>query len=331
MGQNAKLTDEDKDKGKKFKQELQLAYNRRIDQSVRLLMNFTYSLVVSVMSTYLLAKRYQDIGSHAGLYFIAFGYQVYSAYWSFGLRAMRRSCDHKFYVDSNIKIFIAFLFRSLLIVMSIRALSFEIATWKSPFTPMLRDIKSGPWKSSATIQARAFVNQMLRKNSSISSLMTENLLVYELPHIISSLFTVLNFKYNYSDHYHDNDPSSLPEEPDASQIGTAAWRDEHGYTTNTDTKAFSATLYSMFTKFHLFLFAFISLIGGGMALHKTVLTKPLIYDTGYMIAAFSEYGLALYETYTILPDLRDIDFEFTVPAWLVPNKMNITLNNKNKD
>uniref|UniRef100_H2YN05 Uncharacterized protein n=1 Tax=Ciona savignyi TaxID=51511 RepID=H2YN05_CIOSA len=276
----------------------------RMLQSVRSLLEFSHSAIVILWAIYILGLQQNDVESHTLLYVISFGYHIYDSYWNIRdvFVAESKNSRHVHPHDipdpgkgkSSALRLLQNLISAGLVGLGLRAVSNELTNWRSSVVPLLMDLHpSSSWNTPSYTQRKALAHHLLAKTSEISSLISLNLLIHELPNIFRSTLKL----YRISTYNNERMKESMWIHQDsgrnntavAASLGATAWRREHK-TAQADRSAIEGFLSGL----HRISFIFIRVLGGFLTLGSVLTTEALVRDTAYVTVAIVYHGLAVY-------------------------------------
>ena len=279
--------------------------NVRMIESVRTLLDLTYSVVLPLWSLCLLVSMQLDVESHAFLYITALGYHLYSTYWAFKNFTWTRTRNFPLINKHNTPIVIGknkllhlvlSVVSTFIVITSFKVLSFEMTKWRNSIVPLMLDMHpTSSWAQPTVIQRRALSHHLLAKQSQVVWLLTSNLLVHECPNIFFNLLKLLrlsNYQSNQikqcvwtTNNYAANCKA-------AASLGAAAWKRERGISCAPCRK--KTNLEEYLSRLHRLSFVIVRVAGGFFTLNRILMSELLVRDTGFVACALLYHGLAVY-------------------------------------
>nr|XP_002130642.3 uncharacterized protein LOC100183793 [Ciona intestinalis] len=270
----------------------------RMVQSVRALLDFSHSTIITLWALYLLATQQDDVESHAFLYLISFGFYLYESYWNVkDVFAAESNHSHPHGGvggnESSTLRLLQNVLSAIIVALGFRAVSKEMSSWRNSVVPLLMDLHpTSSWNSPSHTQRKALANHLLSKPSGICGLITMNLMVHEVPGLFKSMLKLYRISTFNNDRLKQRSwlPGSVGNNNDvAASLGAHAWRREHD-AIKTDRGA----IETMLSGVHRISFIFIRVVGGFLSLGTILTTESLVRDTPYVTVAMVYHGMAVY-------------------------------------
>ena len=279
--------------------------NQRLVESVRGLLDLTYSVILPIWALFLLLNLQLDVESHAFLFITAFGYHLYSLYWAFRNFTWTRTRNFPFdnqhfkpiAIGKNKLLHLVLcVISTFIIISSIKVLSFEMTKWRNSILPLMLDMQpASSWSQPTITQRKALSHHLLVKQSQIAWLLTLNLFVHECPNIFFNMLKLLRLS-NYQTHqlkqcvwttnnYAENCKA-------AANLGAAAWKRERGLAKPPCRK--KTKLEEYLSRMHRLSFILVRVVGGFFTLNRILMSELLVRDTGFVASALLYQGIAIY-------------------------------------
>ena len=281
------------------------ACNQKMMDSIRALLDVTYSVILPVWAVYLILTHQLDVESHAFLLIAALGYNVYATYWAVKNFTWTRTRNFLFenrhrgpmILGKNKVLNLTLCSLSTAVVLtSIKVLSVEMTRWRNSIIPIMLDMHpSSSWAQPTVVQRKALSHHLLSKQSEIAWLLTLNLLVHELPNLFFNILKLLrlsNFQTNQMKHCVWTTDNYCENVKAAATLGAAAWRRERGITCPPCRR--KSTLEELLSRLHRLSFVLIRVLGGFIVLNRILMTEILVRDTSFTACALLYLGIAIY-------------------------------------
>jgi len=276
----------------------------RVIESVRALLALTHSFVIPLWGAYLLFSDQSDVQPHVAMHLCSLSYHLYESWWTYkdNFGKIRRTLDplhHRNIYDRKPKPrkLVHHFIVSMLIIFTLRAMSLEMAGWRNAVVPLLMDYQTSSWNHPGRSHRKALSQHLLTKPSTITALVTGNLIMHELPYFILNIM-----KLRYMSGYTDDielpaSCSSLCTRSDCNtgvSLGADPYRRERNCACAKEVVEIQRSAWeNILTRLHCYVYLSARVFGGIYLIKNILATEILVRDTAYVSVALLNLGLGL--------------------------------------